>query len=79
MTSDGNVLYVSPTGQLILAGPGTRQIIASKSTGYFSIGANAGISQDGRVIVFTATRSLGQELWAAFQVNSAWAATSPYR
>ncbi len=71
MTSSGQVLFVSPAGQLVLASAegGINQIIAGPSTGYVSIGSNAGISQDGRVIVFTAEHGYGPSLWAALQLG----------
>ena len=73
MTSAGQVLYVSQAGQLVLASPGgLAQIIAGPSTGYLSIGSNAGISQDGRVIVFTAEHGYGPSLWAALQLGSTY-------
>jgi hypothetical protein len=78
LTDDGHVLFVSPTGQLILADAGGgKQIIASKNTGYTSIGSHAAISKDGRVIVFTATHVLGQELFAAYQSGGAWKISPP--
>ena len=77
LDDNGNVVYVSPEGQLIRAAPdGSQQVIASAANGNTNIGNNAGISADGRVIVFTSRAGFGPVLRAAFKDGSSWAIVS---
>jgi hypothetical protein len=67
LTSDGQVLYVTPDGNLYLARTSTdRQFIAGAANGFTSIDPGAAVSKDGRVIVFTGNRGRGEGLFAAY-------------
>jgi hypothetical protein len=69
----GQMLYVTPTGQLILWSPASGpQVLESQNTGFNSIDPGAGISQNGRVIVFSGNRGYGEGLFALYQSTSGW-------
>jgi hypothetical protein len=73
LTNTGQVLSVSPGGQLFLAQSLTnRQLIAGSSNGFTSIDPGAAVSKDGRVVVFTGNRGNGPGLFAAYQSTSGW-------
>jgi hypothetical protein len=68
LTNDGRVLYGAPGGQLFLARSITdRELIAGPSTGFTTIGTGAGVSKDGRIVVFSGNRGRGPGLFAAYQ------------
>src|SRR5581483_6286497 len=72
LTQDGRVLYATPDGQLFLARSITdRELIAGGANGFTSLGMGAGVSADGRVVVFTADRGGVPGLYAAYQSGGA--------
>jgi hypothetical protein len=72
LTLDGRVLYASPGSQLFLARSLTnRELIAGSGNGFTSIGMGAGVSPDGRIVVFTGDRGHGPGLFAVYQSGGA--------
>jgi hypothetical protein len=68
LTNNGRVLYVTPNGNLYLASSATnREFIAGARNGFKSISLGAGVSKDGRIIVFSGDRGRGPGLFAAYQ------------
>ena len=73
LTAGGQVLYVTPDGNMYLATTATnRQFIAGSKNGFDSIDPGADVSADGRVVVFTGDRGNGPGLFAAYQGPSGW-------
>ncbi len=71
LTNNGRVLYVTPGGNMYLANTATdREFIAGSRNGFRSIGMGAGVSKDGRVVVFTGDRGRGPGLFAVCQTAS---------